>query len=113
MALVNHDEIEEVRRIFAEIRRRLAVFGRPAHKRLKDREKDAGVFGYAALLANCLGLNAGEGIFWKRRKRVVSLIGKDVAVGEEENARASRRLASKAERVCQCDRIDIERTTLL
>ena len=41
VALVDHDEVEEVWRVFAEVRRRVARCVLARHERLEDREKDA------------------------------------------------------------------------
>src|SRR5207237_10291458 len=57
MALVDDDEVEEVGRILAKIRGRLAVPGRPAHEGLKDRKEEATVLGDPALLADALRLD--------------------------------------------------------
>ena len=75
MAVVDNDEVEEVGRVVAEIRRWLAV--------LRDR----------ALLAYVFRRDADERVFGKCGKRVVCLIGQDVAIREEQNARTARRLA--------------------
>ena len=95
MALVDDDEIEEVRRIFAEIGRRLAVLRRPAHEGLEDGEEQAAVLRHLALLADVLRLDPHQRVFGKGGKGVVGLIGENVAVGEEQNARAARRLAAQ------------------
>jgi hypothetical protein len=55
MALVDDDEVEEVRRILAEVGRRLAVLGRPAHEGLEDGEEQAAVLRHLALLADVSG----------------------------------------------------------
>ena len=65
MAFVDDDEIEKVRRILAEVRRRLAVLRRPAHERLEDREEDAPVLRHLAFLADVIRLNAHQRIFGK------------------------------------------------
>ena len=95
MALVDDDEVEEVRRILAEIGRRLAILGRAAHERLEDREEQAAVLRHLAFLADVLRFDAHQRVFWKRRERVVSLIGEDVAVREKEDARTARRFAAQ------------------
>ena len=95
MALVNDDEVEEVRGILAEIGRRLAVFGRPAHEGLEDREEEAAVLGHLALLADVLGRDAHHGIFGEGGKGVVGLVGEDVAVGQEQDARTAGRLPAQ------------------
>ena len=55
MALVDDDEIEEVRWILAEIGRRLAILRRTAHERLKDGEEQATVLRHLSLLADVFG----------------------------------------------------------
>ena len=90
MALVNDDEIEEVRRILAEIRRRLAILRRAAHEGLEDREEQAAVLRHLALLADVLRRDPHHRIFGKGGEGVVSLIGQNVAVGQEQDARPAR-----------------------
>src|SRR5205823_4021554 len=43
MALIDDDEIKEVRRVLAKVWRRFAVLGRATHEGLEDREEDAAV----------------------------------------------------------------------
>ena len=95
MALVDDDEVEEVRRILAEIGRWLAVLRRPAHEGLEDREEQAAVLRHLALLANVVRLDPHQRILGERGEGVVSLIGEDVAVGEEQDARPARRFAAQ------------------
>ena len=83
MALVDDDEIEKVRRIFAEIRRWLAILRRAAHERLEDREEEAAVLRHLALLADVLRRDPHQRVLGKGREGIVGLIGEDVAVGEE------------------------------
>ena len=64
-----------------------------AHEGLEDREEDAGVLRHAAFLADFVRLDARQRVFGKGREGVVGLIGQDVAVGEEQDARPPRRLA--------------------
>jgi len=71
----------------------LPSFSGPSHERLKDREKMLPFVG-TALLANLVRRNAHERILVERGERVVCLIGQRVAVGEEQDARMSRRLAA-------------------
>ena len=68
MALVNHDEIEEIGRILAEIRRGLAVLRRTAHEGLEDGEEQAGILRNFALLADVLRLDSDQGVFRERRE---------------------------------------------
>ena len=94
MALVDDDEIEKVRRILPEIRAGVAVLRRSAHESLENREEQAAVLGHLALLADVLRGDTHERVLWEGGERVVSLVGQDVPVGEEENARAARWLAA-------------------
>ena len=89
MALVDDNEVEKVRRIFAEVGRRLAILRRSAHEGLKDREEQAAVLRHAALLADVLRRDAHQRVFGKGGESVIGLVGEDVAVGEEEDARAA------------------------
>lgn len=96
VALVDHDEIEEVRRILAEIGRGLPVLRRPAHEGLEDGEEYAGVGRHLALLGDLAGRDARQGRILEGRERgevVVGLIGQRVAVGQEQDARPAQRLA--------------------
>ena len=100
MALVDDDEVEEVRRILAEVGRRLAILRRPAHEGLEDREEQAAVLRHLALLANVVRLDPHQRILGEGGEGVVGLIGQDVAVGQEENARAARRFAAQSSSGC-------------
>ena len=91
MALVDDDEVEEVLRILAEIR----GFPRPAHEGLEDGEEQAAVLRHLALLADVVRRDAHQRIVGECRKRVVGLVGEDVAVGEEQDARPARRFAAQ------------------
>ena len=96
MALVNDDEIEKVRRIFAEVGRGHTVLGRARHKRLEDGEEQAGILRHRALFADVLRLHPHERVVGKRGKRreiIMGLRRERVAVGQEKDARAPRRLA--------------------
>ena len=95
MALVDDDEVEEVRRILAEVGRRLAVLRRTAHERLEDGEEQAAVLRHLALLADVLRLDPHQRVLGEGGEGVVGLVGEDVAVGEEQDARAARRLAAQ------------------
>ena len=95
MALVNDDEVEEVRRILAEIGRRLAVLRRAAHEGLEDGEEQAAVLRHLAFLADVVRLDAHQRVLGEGGEGVVSLIRQDVPVGEEQDARAARRLAAQ------------------
>src|SRR5216683_959793 len=100
MAFVNDDEIEEVRRVLAEIGRGLVgsaillngilygadrEIGVPgaAHKGLEDGEEQTGVLRNFAFLANLVRLDALQRVFRKGGEGVVGLISEDVAVGQE------------------------------
>jgi hypothetical protein len=98
MAFVDDDEIEEVRRILAEIGRRLAVLRRAAHEGLEDGEEQAAVLRHLCPSCGCLRLDAHQRVFGKGGEGVVGLIGEDVAVGEEQDARAALRLGSRLQR---------------
>ena len=92
MALVDDDEIEEVGRILAEIRRGFAVLRRTAHEGLEDGEEQAGILWDLALLADVLRLDSDHCVIRERGERreiVIGLVGEVVAVGKEENARAA------------------------
>ena len=90
MALVDDDEVEEVRRILAEIGAGVAILGRPAHEGLEDGKEDAAVRGHSAPACRMeSGINADQGIFGEGGKGVVSLVGEDVAVGQEQDTRAT------------------------
>ena len=62
VALVNDDEVEEVARVFAEVRLGLTVSARAAHKGLEDGEEDAAVFRHLALLADVVWRYANQRI---------------------------------------------------
>ena len=51
VTLVDHDEVEEVLRVFPEVRSGLCLLVPPAHEGLEDGEEDAPVLGYSSLLA--------------------------------------------------------------
>ena len=92
VAFVDHDEVEEIGRVARE--HRLALAG---HEGLVDGEEDAGVLQrLAVLLAQGLRIDARDGVRREGRKGVVGLIGEDVAVSQEQDARAPHRLAREA-----------------
>ena len=66
---------------------------RAAHERLEDGEEQAAVLRHPALLADVVRLDPHQRIFGKGGEGVVGLVGQDVAVGQEQDARAARRLA--------------------
>ena len=88
MAFIDHDEVEKIRRVVTKVRR----VARPAHKGLKDGEEDAAVLGHAPLLLDLIGCNPHQRIVRERRERVVGLVGQDVAVCQEQDARPARGL---------------------
>src|ERR1700730_874166 len=87
MALIDDDEIEEVRWVFAEIGRRLSVLRWTAHEGLEDSEKQTAVLRYPPLLADVLRLDPHHRILGKGGESIVGLVGENVAVSEEEDAR--------------------------
>jgi hypothetical protein len=95
VALVDDDEVEEVRRVVAEVRRRLAVLRRPAHEGPEDGEEQAAVFRHPALLLDVRRLDAHHCILGEGGEGVVRLVGEDVAVGQEQDARPPHRLAGQ------------------
>ena len=95
MALVDDDEVEEIRRILAEIGRGLAVLRRPAHERLEDGEEQAAVLRHLALLADVLRRDPHHRVLGEGGERVVRLVRKDIAVGQKQDARPARRLAAQ------------------
>ena len=98
VTFVNCNEIEEVRWILAEIRRRLAVFRRAAHERLEDREEDTAVHRHFALLADVLRFNPHHRIVGERGKRreiIERLVRQIVPVCEKQDARTARRLVAQ------------------
>jgi hypothetical protein len=95
MALVDHDEIEEVRWVLAEVGRGFAVPRRSAHESLEDGEEQAAVLRNSPFLANVARFDAHHRVFGKRGKSVVRLVGENVAVSEKQDARTPRRLAAQ------------------
>ena len=84
VALVDHDEVKEVGRITCEDGLALS-----RHESLEDREKDAGIRRDPTSLPQAVRIDPGDGIGGECGKRVIGLIGKDVAVGKEQDARAA------------------------
>ena len=89
VALVHDDEVEEVWRVLAKIRRRFAVLTLPAHKGLEDGEEHAAVLGHLALFANVFWRNTHQRIFCKGRERVERLVRQVVAVCQKQDAWAA------------------------
>ena len=95
MAFIHDDEVEKVRRILAEVRRRLAILGWAAHEGLEDGEEQAAVLRHFAFLADVLGRNAHKRIFGECGEGVEGLIRQYVPVRKEQNARAARRFTAQ------------------
>lgn len=89
VAFVDDDEVEEVGGIVAKVGGGVARFVFTGHKGLEDGEEDAAVFGHAAPLVDGVRVDADEGIVGKGGESVVSLVGEDVAIGEEQDAGAT------------------------
>lgn len=90
VALIDHDEVEKVRRVLTEPGRGFAIGRRPAHEGLEDGG------GHAALPAQGIRFQASQGVVFKGGETgevVEGLIGEGVAIGEKENARAAVGLA--------------------
>src|SRR5690606_2910397 len=85
----DHDEVEEVRRVIPEVGCAL----RPRHEGLEDGEEDAAVGGHLTLLADAGRFNAHEGIVLEGGEGVEGLVGEDIAIGEEEDARPALPIA--------------------
>jgi len=57
------------------------------HEGLEDGEEDVAVLRHAALLADDVGVDPHERAFGESGERIVGLVGADVAVGQEQDAR--------------------------
>jgi hypothetical protein len=68
VALVDDDEVEEVRRVLAKVGRWLTILRRAAHEGLEDGEEDAAVLRHLALLADVVGRDAHQRIVGKAEK---------------------------------------------
>ncbi len=89
VTFINHDEVEEVGRVL-----RVNGLAFASHEGLEDREEEACIlWRLATVLADRVGIDPRDRVIREGRKGVVSLIGEDVAVGEEQDARAAHRLA--------------------
>jgi hypothetical protein len=98
VALIDHDEIEEIGRVLAEPGGGSAVWPLAAHEGLEDGEEHTGVGGHAPLLAQGIGFEAGEGVVFEGGETgevVEGLIGEVVAIGEEQDARPAGGLAGE------------------
>ena len=85
VALVYDDKVEEVFGVLSEVWRIV----RAAHKGLEDGEEDAAVSGHTAVLGDTAWLDALHGIFLESAEVVLCLVGKDISVCQEEDARSS------------------------
>jgi len=94
MAFVNDDEIEEIRRIFAETGRRLAILRRAAHEGLEYGEEDAAVRRHSLPSPNLIRRNPYHRVFREAGELVVRLVGQDVAVSQEQDARLASRFVA-------------------
>ena len=93
MTLVDHDEVEEIWRVFAEVGRWMSVHDRATHKRLEDGEEQARVLGDGALLANILGLDAHQRVVGKGgegREIIIRLRCERVSVCKKKDAWSAR-----------------------
>ena len=95
VAFVDDDEVEEVGGIFAKVWSGGARLGFAGHEGLKDGEEDAAVFGYAAPLVDGVGVDAHQSIVGEGGEGVVGLVGKDVAIGQEQDTGATGRFVSE------------------
>src|SRR6185437_4727181 len=91
MTLVNDDEVEKVRWIPAEI----GCLSWATHKGLEDGEEETPVLRYLALLPNIVRLDPHQRIFRKGGKGIVGLICQYVPIGQKQNSRTARRLATQ------------------
>jgi len=89
MTLINHDEVKEICGIFAKV---VGAF-LAAHESLEDGEKDAAVGGDASQSGDLVGTDAHQGIFGEGGEGVEGLIGQDVAIRQEEDARQAFAIA--------------------
>ena len=93
VAFVDDDEVEEVGRVLpVELPARLAL-----HERFVDREENGRVRRHLVVaLVDRLGRDAGERVFVKSAEVDQPLVGEDVAVSDEEDARRPRARTSVA-----------------
>ena len=89
MALIDDDEVEKIRRVFAKVGR---AFG-AGQEGLEDREKHAPVLRHLTLFSDVVRLDPNQGVLGKSREGIEGLVRQIVPVGEEKNARSSRGLA--------------------
>src|SRR5438094_5664397 len=95
MALIDDDEVEEVRWIFSEVGTGVPILGWSAHEGLENREEDAAVLRHLALFADVPRLDPYQRVLGERREAVEGLIREDVPVCQKENAWAARGLAAQ------------------
>jgi len=82
-AYADDDEIEEIGRVVAEIRRCFAIFGRAAGEDLKNSQEEAAVSRDAALFADAVRVDASAGHLPKATEFFVGLIRQNVAISEK------------------------------
>src|SRR5690606_7614245 len=92
VAFVDNDEVEEVARVLAEVGRGISLGVGPRHEGLEDGEEQARILRHPLLLANLTWINPGEGVFGEGVEGEISLIGQDIAIGQEQYSRPPSRL---------------------
>ena len=92
VALIDDDEIEEIRRIVPEVGRRVALGVTPGHEGLEDGEEDVAVLRHPALLADGFRVDTHQRILGEGREVIEGLVGEDVPVGQEQDSRLTARL---------------------
>ena len=95
VALVDDDEVEEVGRVLAEVGRGSPSFAGPLMKVWKMVKKRLPFLGTLPFLRDVGRGDAHHRVLGEGGEGVVGLVGEDVAVGEEEDARAARGLAGQ------------------
>lgn len=74
---------------------RFAIHCWAKHEGLKDREEQAAVLRHLALLFDLIRLDPDQSIFRKCRERMERLIGQNVTIGQEQDARSASRFAAR------------------
>ena len=97
MAFVDHDEVEEVRRVVTKARLGIACLVMAGHEGLENREEDTAVLGHPSLAADYRRVDTDQGVFGEGTEGVEGLVREDIAVGEEQHSRATRRLLALAD----------------
>ena len=95
VALVDHDEVEEILRVLPEVGHGIALLVPPAHEGLEDGEEYAPVLRHSSLLADLVRCDPHQRILFKSGERIERLVRQDVAVGQEQDARAPVRFATQ------------------